>query len=312
MEERTTISNMALLDLTGSGSAEELAAIDGISNVAVILVPESLSGALARIPMRDVASIVPVPDGAQLRVHTGSVVMGGEALGDPDSEDAVLVVTGTLALSSPVERVTYSRVIVTGVVVAPRGSESALASGLTRVTGSVQYYDHVEGQRFRSFSGQTRVSGELLANRDGNPADVLFLSGQSIITGSIPDDAVGFQRVIATGQLIAPRASEATLLPVLSIEGQIAWYDGDPRFFVGTERFSRGFLELFDEPFSLVLIGSFTIGDDVSPELLREKVSHITLIGKLEAPAEVVAVLQFLTTEKHGVITAGQGDGVDG
>jgi hypothetical protein len=309
MEERTTISNMALLDLTGGGAAEELAAIDGISNVAVIIVPESLSGALARIPMRDVASVVPVPDGADVRIHTGSVVMGGDALGDPDSEDAVLVVTGTLALSSPVERVTYSRVIVTGVVVAPRGSESALAKGLTRVTGSVQYYDHVEGQRFRSFSGQTRVSGELLANRDGNPDDVLFLSGQSIITDRIP--AVGFQRVIATGQLIAPRASEAALLPVLSIEGQIAWYDGDPRFFVGTEGFARGFFELFDEPFSLVLVGSFTIGDDVPPELLREKVSHIALIGRLEATPEVVPVLQFLTTEKHGVITVRQADGDD-
>lgn len=311
MQTRNTISDMALLDLTGNTSAEDLAEIDEIRNVAVVLVPESLAGALTRVPMHDVASVVPVPDGEEVRVHTGSVVMGGDALGAPDAEGAVLVVTGTLALSSPVERVTFSRVIVTGVVVAPRGSESALASGLTRVTGSVQYYDHVEGQRFRTLSGQTRVSGEMLANRDGDPSDILFLSGQSIITGPIP--AMGFQRVIATGQLIAPRASEATLLPALAMEGQIAWYgyDGDPRFFIGTDHFARGYFELFDEPCSLVLIGSFTIDEDVPPDLLKEKVSHISLVGKLEAPAEVVPILQYLTTEKHGVITARQDDGAD-
>jgi hypothetical protein len=307
--ERNAISNMPVLDLTGS-SAEDLTAIESISKVAVILVPESLSGALARIPMQEVASIVAVPDGAEVHLHTGAIVMGGDALGDPDAEGAVLVVTGALALSSPVTRVAYSRVVVTGVVVAPRGSEDTLAAGLTRVTGSVLYYDHVEGQQFRTFSGQTRVSGEVLANREGNPADVLFLTGQIIVTGPVPE--VGFQRIIANGQLIAPRDSEAILLPALAMSGQIAWYEGDPRFFVGSERFARAYLDLFEQSVSLVLVGAFAIEDDVPPELLREKVSNITLIGKLEAPAEVVPVLQYLTTDKHGVITARQDDGDEG
>ena len=307
-EEQTGVMrNMAVLDLTGMSSADELASIARIESISLVLVPESLSGALARIPMKDVASVVPVPDGADVRVHTGSAVFGGEALADPGGDNVVLVVTGTLALTSPVEKVGYRQVIVTGMVLAPHGSEGALAAGLTKVTGSVQYYDHVEGQRFRNLSGQTKVSGEVLANRGGNPSDVLFLTGQTIITG--PTSEVGFQNIVAAGQLIAPRESEVELMSALTMQGQLVWYDGQPRFFSGRESFGRAFFELLDEPMSMVLFGSFTIDDDVPPELLREKVGDITLIGRLVASKEVLPVLQLLVTEKHGTITTEQDAG---
>jgi hypothetical protein len=58
------VENVAVLDLLSMRTADELAAIARIQNVAVVLVPESLTGALARIPTSNVASIVPVPDGA--------------------------------------------------------------------------------------------------------------------------------------------------------------------------------------------------------------------------------------------------------
>ena len=307
-EERTaTMRDMAVLDLTGMSSPDELASVSLIENISLVLVPESLSGELAKIPMRGVASVVPVPDGADVRVHTGAAVFGGEALADPGGDNVVLVVTGTLALTSPVEHVGYRQVIVTGMVLAPAGSEGALAAGLTKVTGSVQYYEHVEGQRFRNLSGQTKISGEALANRGGNPSDVLFLTGQTMITGPAPE--VGFQTIVAAGQLIAPRDSEVALMSALTMQGQLVWYDGDPRFFSGSESFGRAFFELLDDPLSLVLLGSFTIEDDVPPELLREKVSGITLVGKLIASKEVVPVLQLLVTEKQGTITTEQDAG---
>jgi hypothetical protein len=303
------IENVAVLDLLGMRTADELAAIARIQNVAVVLVPESLTGALARIPTRNIASIVPVPDGAEVRVHTGAVVLGGDALADPSLEDLVLVVTGTLALSSPVERIAYRRVIVTGTVLAPYGSEAALGAGLSRVTGSVHYYDHVEGQRFRALSGQTELSGEMLANTGGNPADVLFLTGQTTVTGPVTE--VGYQHVFSAGQLLAPRDSQAVLAPVLTSEGQVVWYDGHPRIFSGADTFGRGFFELVDEPMALLLLGQFTFEDDLPPALLREKVTAITLIGKIVAPPELVPLLQLLTTQKHGRITTQQDDGDD-
>jgi hypothetical protein len=296
------IKGVAVLDLTTMRSPDDLAGISSIEDVALILVPESLAGALARIPTSSVASVVPVPDGADVKVHTGSMMMGGEALANPGGDNVVLVVTGTLALSSPVEEVAFRQVIVTGMVVAPYGSELALGAGLSRVTGSVHYYRQVEGQRFRTLSGQTRISGESLANEAGNPADILFVAGQTIVTG--PVHQVGYQQIVAAGQLLAPRDSEAVLAPVLTMEGQLVWYSGRPRFFVGRERFSRDFLELLDEPLSLALVGHFTFDEDVPPALLRDKVSDITLVGKIIAPKGVVAVLQLLTIDKHGTITA--------
>jgi hypothetical protein len=106
------IEDVALLDLTPLTSPEDLAAITRISDVAIVLVPESLMPAAVGIPMDDVAMVVPVPDGVNVRNHTGALVMGGEALAGPDVEDAALVVTGTLILTSPVPRVAYRQVIV--------------------------------------------------------------------------------------------------------------------------------------------------------------------------------------------------------
>jgi hypothetical protein len=295
------IKDVAMLDLTALTSAEELDGITRISDVAAVLVPESLMAAVVGIPMDDVAMVVPVPDGVEVRSHTGALVMGGEALAGPAAENATLVVTGTLILTSPVERVAYRQVIVTGLVLAPHGSESALGAGLTRVTGSVDFYPYAEGQEVTVSTGQLRTDGELLANPAGGPDDILVVAGQLVVTG--PVAKVGYRRVVVAGQMLAPRASQAVLGPAIVMKGQIAWYSGQPRFFVGKDRFGRSFFELLDEPLTLALLGRFEIDADVPPDLLRDKVREIVLVGKLIAPSQLVGVLQLLTTEKVGTIT---------
>ena len=298
------IQDVAMLDLTPMTSAEELAGITRISDVAIVLVPESLMAAVVGIPMDDVAMVVPVPTGVEVREHTGALVMGGEALADPDAENAALIVMGTLILTSQVPRVTYRQVIVMGLVLAPHGSESALGAGLTRVTGSVDYYPAAEGQEVKVSTGQLRASGEVLANPNGGPDDILVVAGQLIVTG--PVTKVGYRRIVVAGQVLAPVDSQPVLGPVMIVKGQLVWYTGQPRFFVGKERFERSFFELLDRPLSLALVGSFEIDPDVPPALLREKVEEITLVGKLVAPRQLLGVLQLLTTEKVGKITVAE------
>jgi hypothetical protein len=300
------INDVALLDLTPLRSAEELAGITRISDVAIILVPESLMAAAVGIPMDDVAMVVPVPDGVQVRTHTGALVMGGEALAGPDAENATLIVTGTLILTSPVPKVTYRQVIVMGLVLAPHGSESALGAGLTRVTGAVDYYPYAEGQDVRVSTGQLRASGEVLANPSGGPDDILVVAGQLIVTG--PVVKVGYRRVVVAGQMLAPQDSQPVLGSATVVKGQLVWYTGQPRFFVGKERFGRSFFELLDQPLTLALVGRFEIDPEVPPALLREKVQEITLIGKLVAPSQLVGVLQLLTTQKLGEIVVAEDD----
>jgi hypothetical protein len=300
------VSDVALLDLTSMTSADELAGITRISDVAMVLVPERLMAAAMRIPMDDVAMVIPVPDGVQVRIHTGALVMGGEALAGPGAENAILVVTGTLVLTSPVQQVAFRQVVVTGLVLAPHGSESALGAGLTRVTGSVDYYPYAEGQEVKVFTGQVRAGGEDLANPAGGPDDVLVVAGQLVVTG--PVTKVGYRRVVVAGQMLAPQDSRPVLGPVAVVKGQLSWYTGQPRFFIGKERLGRSFFELVDRPLNMALVGRFEIDPDVPAELLRDKVEEITLVGKLVAPRELVGVLQLLTTEKVGKIMAAEDD----
>lgn len=308
---RGDIRDVALLDLSHLNSAEEFDAITSISDVAVVLVSAGWSGALAKVPMKGVASVVPIPDGAEVQLLTGTVTLGAEALADPANEDVVLVATGTVIITGDVQRVTYRQVIVSGIVVAPRGSEGPIGAGLTRVTGSVQYYDQVEGQRFRTLTGSTQISAATLANRGGDPADVLVVTGQTILLG--PIEEVGFQRILGAGQLLAPRDAEERLAPALTFEGQLVWYAGGaPRVLSGSEHLRRGFFELFEEPTALLLLGSFTFADDVDPSLLREKVSEVILVGKIVAPEALVPALQWLATTKVGRITSDGDDGDEG
>src|SRR5437879_4096408 len=120
------VENVALLDLSTMRSPEELARIKSIRNVATVIVPESLAGALAAIPMRNVANVVPVPDGARVNTHVGALTMDGAALAATSDRPAVLLVTGALVVTSPVERVGYHDILIVGAVVAPHGSEAAL------------------------------------------------------------------------------------------------------------------------------------------------------------------------------------------
>jgi hypothetical protein len=161
--------------------------------------------------MDDVAMVVPVPDGVQVRTHTGALVMGGEALAGPEGGNAALIVMGALILTSPVPKVTYRQVIVMGMVLAPRGSEAALGAGLTRVTGSVDYYPYVEGQDVRVSTGQLCLGGEVLANPSGGPDDILVVAGQLIVTG--PVAKVGYRRIVVAGQALAPRTASRCSAP---------------------------------------------------------------------------------------------------
>jgi hypothetical protein len=300
------VKDVALLDLTPLTSAEDLAAVTRIRDVAIVLVPETLMSAVVGIPMDDVAMVIPVPDGVEVRNHTGALVMGGEALAGPAVENAILIVTGTLILTSPVQQVSYRQVIVTGLVLAPHGSEPALGAGLTRVIGSVDYYPYAEGQEVKVSTGQLRAGGEELANPAGGPDDILVVAGQLVVTG--PVTKVGYRRIVVAGQLLAPRESQPVLGPVATVKGQLAWYTGQPRFFIGRDRLGRSFFELVDQPLTMALVGRFEIDPDVPAELLREKVQEITLVGKLIAPRQLVGVLQLLTTEKVGKIMAAEDD----
>jgi hypothetical protein len=303
--EPGVVNGQPILDLSHLTSAGELAGISRINRVATVIVPQALAAAYATIPKFRVANTIFVPDGANVRVHTGALVVGGDGLG---SADDVLVVVGVLIVTSPVSGPMPTQISVVGSVLAPRGSEGTLGPALSGGTGSVTYFRYVEGQEIKLFTGQVKLSGTSLANPAGSPADVLLAAGQVIVTGEV--SKIGFSQVVASGQLILPARSRDILEPRVQANGQVLWYQAaEPRILLEDTEIGADYFRLLDHPISLVVLGDLTITENVPHELIREKVTDIALLGDLTAPAELVPLLQVLTTEAFGSIRVADGSG---
>jgi hypothetical protein len=174
------------------------------------------------------------------------------------------------------------------------------------MSGQVVYYPYTAGAAVRVRTGTTRLTATDLANPGGQPTDILIGIGQLIIEGAI--ETVGYQHVVAVGQLLAPRQYESALAGRLTALGQIVYYSTTPRLFDGKDSFSGAFFELLEDRITLVLNGKFIFEEDVSPELLKRKVAEIVLNGKIVAPAALVPMLQVLTVARNGRITTDDAD----
>src|ERR671933_38100 len=98
------IENVGLLDLTAM-SAERLAQIDRIENVGLVLVPEGLTIPVEKIS-RNVGATVPIPHGARVKVFSGQATVGGDVFAGRDGdENTVLVVSGQIIVTSPIQQV---------------------------------------------------------------------------------------------------------------------------------------------------------------------------------------------------------------
>ena len=298
------VSGQQILDLSHLTSPDELAGITRITRVGTVIVPEALAAAYAAIPKFRVGGTVYVPSNANVRLHTGSLVVGGDGLG---AAADVLVVVGALIVTTPVKQPVPRQISVVGSVLAPKGSEAALGPALGGGFGSVSYFRYVAGQEIKLCTGQVKLSGASLANPAGSPDDVLVAAGQVVVTGDVPK--IGYAQVVASGQLILPAAGRDVLEPRVHANGQVLWYQAEPRMIFEDTEVGAEFFRLLDRPVSLVLLGDLTITGDVTPELLREKVSDIALLGDIVAPAAVVPMLQVLTTESFGSIRAADGQG---
>jgi hypothetical protein len=301
------ISHQPILDLSHLTSAEQLAAIARVEHVATAIVPESLAAAWTAIPSSHVAATVYVPGGVNTRVHTGTLIVGGDGLG---AEDDVLVVVGLLVVTSPVTGPVPKRIHVVGSVLAPRGSEGSLGPALAGGSGAVSYYPYADGQDIKVLTGQVRLSAAMLANSGGRPDDALIAAGQVTITGEV--SAIGYRTVLIAGQLLAPAASRDAIEPAVQIQGQATWYEGTkPRVFNGDASLGPDFFRLLSEPASLIVLGDLTISEGVTETMLGEKLAGLTVFGDVTAPAGLLGAVQVLATDVFGDIRAA-GDGLPG
>lgn len=298
-EVRDRVINGPVADLTGYRTAEELAGITQI-NAGAMVVRESLAAAAARIPA-NVGGTITVPDDLAVRIQAGMATLGGDAFAPEDGPETALVVVGGLVVTGPVEQVTYRQISVVGMVLMPKGSESVLGGHLTSLIGGARTYEYDEAAQVRGQAGDTTLSAAMIANENGHPQDVLLASGEVLIDEQI--EKVGYQTIIVSGRLIAPRDSRDRLGSKLELAGEGFWYRGtNPRVVGGDETYDADFLSLVDEPLSLIVTGHLTFAEDVTNELIKKAVADIVLTGAITVPPAGQAAVRLLNREGGGAI----------
>jgi hypothetical protein len=300
--EPVVISGHALLDLTPM-PPEQLAGIARIEGVGTVLLRESQSAAYAAISVSGVGSTVYVPDG-NLRVHKGMLTVGGDALG---AEDDVLIVAGVLIITSPVTSPVPKRIHVDGLVMAPRDS-AAVLSPLLAGSGNVTFYRGSETPDIKVITGQTRLSGAMLANLSGQAEDMLIIAGQVLVTGA--PGPVGYRSIVIAGQVALPASARDVIEPKLEVLGQVGWYAGDdPRVFFEGATLGPDFFRLLDHPVGLVAFEKLTFAEDVTEEMLLAKVGGIVAFEKITAPPGLIGAVQVVASDVFETIQASGGPG---
>ena len=147
-------------------------------------------------------------------------------------------------------------------------------------------------QKYKTRTGQMELSPGMLASGDEDIR--LILVGQGIMKE--PVEEIGYGSLHLSGQFLFPRESQSVLEDSIDYtSGQLMYFSGsNPRIFTGDQKFSATFFEMIEEPMTMILVGTTTFSEDVTPELLQEKVEEIVMVGEMVASEEVISVLQFL------------------
>lgn len=281
--------NSSLLDLSSMTSIDELGA-KKIINSGILIVPERLMPELTKLDIINSGSIIPVPEGVRVERQAGPMYASGEELAS-GGEDVILLITGPLYVTSPVEKVGYREISPMGPTYMPQGSEGAIRAKLGNVVGPSFSYRYPHGARLtiskeiigRAFLEMLPdptplvVFGEVVFEKDVTP---------ELLRSKIPE-------IVVIGVVSAPR----DLMPVVQILatqklGEIRVAAPDREVFA-TESLTRDYLELMSEPVRIVVYGMLTIEADVTPELFDEKVLRIDTYGMTKAPKALIPRIQM-------------------
>ena len=152
--EKGVISSVAVLDLRNMKAIEELSHISRINSVGVILVSDSFKGTLASVPMNSIGGIVTIPEGSKVNQISGTIKMTEDFLHNTNGDGSeILLVSGELFITSPITKIGFKQIIISGQLYVPRGSEVILSPFITQMIGELVYYNH---QNPRVFTGTDR------------------------------------------------------------------------------------------------------------------------------------------------------------
>jgi hypothetical protein len=152
----------------------------------------------------------PYTPGANVNVLTGNTRWSGAELGNQTGNPSdVLIIVGSLQITTPPEKVGYAQLVAVGSIIAPREAAAALSGRVTSVGPGVVYCSAPP----RVFDGKETFYGAFFELLD-EPI-TLVLDGKFTFADDVQPALLKekVREIIFDGKLIAPRA----LVPVLQL-----------------------------------------------------------------------------------------------
>lgn len=207
------ITHLNLLDLRHLRSIDELANITEISHVGTILISDQLEGSINSIPMHHVGSIVTIPSDIKVKILTGDLKLRGDFLENVNGDsDETLLIAGGLMITSPIEKIGYTSLILTGEIFAPIECEHILTSSISQFYGDLYFYENEP----RIFSGQDRFGYDFFSYLK-KPV-TLFLRGDFSIEADVTSELLQekVSKVYLWGNIQTADSKQASILLALA------------------------------------------------------------------------------------------------
>jgi hypothetical protein len=202
------IKNVGFLDLRYAKTEQDLEGIVSMTDVGMVLVPEHLAGALAKVAMKNVGAVVPIPTDVKVASFTGQVRLSGESLaaGDPET---ILLVAGQAFITGEVTTVGYKEIRVFGQIFAPREGKAVISAKLTQLSGQ-NFYLPADA---RTIMGEQTIGREFLELLPAPTAIVVMgkLTLENDVTRELLQAKV--EEIVLMGEIHAPKG----LLPMLEV-----------------------------------------------------------------------------------------------
>lgn len=103
--------------------------------------------------------------------------------------------------------------------------------------------------------------------------------------------------IIVPGELMGKVAS----IPKENVGAIIPYIEG-AKTYVGEVRISADTLRRFEEPVDIIIVGEAVFEEDVTAELIDEKIKTVRVYGEVVAPAEAYGVFMAKCVEVLGVV----------
>jgi len=116
------------------------------------------------------------------------------------------------------------------------------------------------------------------------------------------EDLVELKEIKNIGILVVPKKLAGKILGMAKNTGIVVFYTEGSKLYMGKTMLDAETLKNFDEAVDIIQVGKLVVENDVTAELIRQKIKSIRNYGKVDVPRNVYGVLMTKVMENAGTI----------